>query len=120
MLGDGLNDAGALQQSNVGIALSDDINNFTPACDVIFNAKRITRLPALMEMAKYSGYIIRASFVVSIIYNLIGLYFAMNGQLQPINAAILMPCSTISIVIISSGYSSLVAWRKGLSVSADQ
>jgi Cu+-exporting ATPase len=61
--------------------------------------------------------LVKISFVVSIIYNLAGLYFAMQGLLKPMVAAILMPCSTISIVIISSGLSNLIAWRKGLRIA---
>ncbi len=118
MIGDGLNDAGALQQSNVGITLADDINNFTPACDAIFNAGKINVFTSLLDMAKLSGSIVRASFIVSILYNAAGLYFAMQGLLKPVVAAILMPCSTISIVIISSGVSNLIAWRKGLRIKA--
>lgn len=116
MVGDGLNDAGALQQSNVGITLADDINNFTPACDAIFNAEKISKFNALFEMSKVSRKIVALSFIVSIIYNIVGLYLSMQGLMKPVTAAILMPCSTASIVIISSGISNLAAWRKGLTI----
>ncbi len=120
MIGDGLNDAGALQQSNVGITLADDINNFTPSCDAILDAKKFSLLPSVLRLAKSSRYIIALSFGVSILYNIVGLYFAMTGHMQPMVAAILMPCSTLSIVLITSGVSSLVALKTGLSLrSAD-
>ncbi len=114
MLGDGLNDAGALQQSNVGIAVTEDVNNFTPACDAILKADELQHLPRLLRLAKWSSIIINASFVISIIYNIFGLYFAASGQMKPVIAAILMPCSTLSIVIISSSISNLIAWRMRL------
>jgi P-type Cu+ transporter len=119
MIGDGLNDAGALQQSNVGITLSDDINNFTPSCDAILDAKRLKYLPALLHLGKISGHIIGLSFFISICYNIVGLYFAATGRLQPMTAAILMPCSTISIVIIATGVTGLVAKRLGLSLKVE-
>ncbi len=116
MIGDGLNDAGALQQSNVGITLADDVNNFTPACDGILRAEQAGKLSALLELSKTAGKVVNVSFVVSIMYNMVGLYFAMQGLMKPVTAAILMPCSTVSIVILSSGLSNFVAWRKGLKV----
>ncbi|MBC7553961.1 MAG: heavy metal translocating P-type ATPase metal-binding domain-containing protein [Taibaiella sp.] len=116
MIGDGLNDAGALQQSNVGITLAEDVNNFTPACDAIFSANQLSRLPALLQMARQSSVIIRLSFAISVLYNIAGLYFAVHGLMRPVVAAILMPCSTLSIVIVSSGCSNLLAWRKGLTI----
>ena len=116
MIGDGLNDAGALQQSNVGVTLADDINNFTPSCDAILDAQKFSLLPSILKLARSARSIIRLSFVVSIVYNIIGLYFAMQGLLRPVSAAILMPCSTLSIVIITSGVSSFIAWRLGLSL----
>ena len=118
MIGDGLNDAGALQQSNAGIILADDVNNFTPSCDAILDARRFTFLPAILRLAKNSRYIIAFSFAISVMYNIAGLFFAMQGKLQPMVAAILMPCSTLSIVIVSIGVSSLIARRGGLSLTA--
>ena len=118
MIGDGLNDAGALQQSNVGITLADDINNFTPSCDAILDAKKFILLPSVLKLTKASRYIIGMSFGVSIPYNLVGLYFSMQGRLSPMMAAILMPCSTLSIVIITSGISSIVAKQLGLSLKS--
>lgn len=120
MIGDGLNDAGALQQSNVGITLADDINNFTPSCDAILDAAKLGKLPALLRMAVYTRLVIGVSFAISIVYNTIGLYYAMSGTLKPVSAAILMPCSTLSIVIITTGLSSLLALRLGLSLKEKQ
>ena len=116
MIGDGLNDAGALQQSNVGITLADDVNNFTPACDAIFKAEKLSKFKQLLELTKTSGTIVNISFVISILYNIAGLYFSMQGMMKPVLAAILMPCSTVSIVILSSGLSNIIAWKKGLSI----
>jgi len=117
MVGDGLNDAGALQQSNVGMTLADDVNNFTPACDAICDAGSVGRIKSLLDLSRFAGLIIKISFAVSIIYNITGLYFAVTGLMKPVIAAILMPCSTLSIVILSSGLSNLFAWKRGLVVS---
>lgn len=111
MIGDGLNDAGALRQSDVGIAVSDDINNFSPACDGILDAQSFTLLPKFIRAAKWSYGIIIASFVLSFIYNIIGLYFATQGNVSPIIAAILMPASSISIIVFTTGSTHLITRR---------
>jgi len=99
MIGDGLNDAGALMQSNVGISISENINVFSPACDIIMDAKLFQKLPKFLYYAKKTVLIIKFSFGLSFMYNLVGMYFALTGQLTPIIAAILMPLSSITIVI---------------------
>lgn len=119
MVGDGLNDAGALQQSNVGVTLADDINNFTPACDAILDANKFALMPGLMRLARSGKGLINLSFFISILYNIVGLSISMQAKMEPMIAAILMPASTLSIVLISTGVSSIVARKFGLKVSGE-
>lgn len=101
MIGDGLNDAGALKQSDIGISLTEDSNNFTPASDGILEAKQLPLLLSFVKLCKANKRIILASFLLSLVYNITGLYFAVQGLLSPLVAAILMPASSISIVLMT-------------------
>ncbi len=102
MVGDGLNDAGALAQSDVGIVVSEDINVFSPACDGILDASAFKNLEDYIDLSQNGIKIIKWAFLLSLLYNLIGLSFAVTGHLRPVVAAILMPLSSISIVIFTS------------------
>nr|HMU03127.1 hypothetical protein [Saprospiraceae bacterium] len=53
-------------------------------------------------------WIIVGAFGLALLYNVIGLYFAVRGELSPVVAAILMPVSSISVVIYGMLSSSLV------------
>ncbi len=103
MIGDGLNDAGALQQSNVGIALTEDASAFTPACDAILDAEQLHRLPVFIGFARYALRVLVAAFLLSLVYNALGLTLAVTGQLSPLATAILMPLSSWTVVAVAWG-----------------
>ena len=102
MLGDGLNDAGALKQSNVGIAIADDTNSFTPSSDVIMSGDKLELFDKYLLFSKDAMRIVKFTFGISFMYNIIGLGFAVTGHMSPIFAAILMPISSISVVAFTS------------------
>jgi Cu+-exporting ATPase len=99
MLGDGLNDAGALRQANFGMVISENQNNFTPASDAILAASKLDKLAAYLTYAIKSKKLVYLAYGFALIYNAIGLYFAVQGALSPVVAAILMPTSSITVVI---------------------
>jgi Cu+-exporting ATPase len=111
MLGDGLNDVGALGTANVGIALSEDMFRFTPSSDAILDAKHFHLLGRFFKVSNYAKVVLKVCLGFSITYNLIGLSFAISASLAPIVAAILMPISSITVVFLSSSLIHFKFWR---------
>lgn len=114
MIGDGLNDAGALKAASVGLALSEDTAAFSPACDAIIEAGQLERLPEFLRLAYSTRNVIIASVAISFIYNLVGLSLAVSGRLSPLVAAILMPLSSISVVTFATLSVRWLAKQKGV------
>jgi Cu+-exporting ATPase len=102
MIGDGLNDAGALLESDVGITIADDIYSFSPACDGIVESSKFAGLFDFLKFTHAAMNVVKISFIISFFYNLIGLFFAVQGTLSPLIAAILMPISSVSVVAFAT------------------
>ena len=102
MIGDGLNDAGALGKAHVGIAVSEDIFRFTPSSDAIIEANQLNKLPQLVSISNYSKTVLNTCLGFSLSYNVVGLSIAISGNMSPLVAAILMPISSITVVFLST------------------
>lgn len=110
MVGDGLNDSGALGVAHVGIAVSEDVFRFTPSSDGIIKADKLSSLSSFLGLSQYAQKVLRACLVFSLLYNTIGLSFAISGSLTPLVAAIIMPTSSITVVALSTVLIYLKKW----------
>ena len=102
MVGDGLNDAGALRAADAGIALTDTLTNFSPACDAILDADEFGRLATFLSFSRACLRVVLATFALSFCYNGFGLALAVQGRFTPIVSAILMPISSISVMVVAT------------------
>jgi Cu+-exporting ATPase len=119
MFGDGLNDAGALQQSDIGIVVTENTNNFTPACDAILHADAFAQLPKFFDLSKWGVTTVNRAYLLAGLYNIVGLSYAVTGTLSPVVAAILMPLSALTIVLFGIGSTE---WRNsdwGIRIGGD-
>jgi len=114
MVGDGLNDAGALRHSDVGVAVTEDVQAFSPACDAILDANEVYKLPRFLHFSRLTTRVVIACFTLSLLYNVVGISVAATGHLSPLFAAILMPLSSITVILVSVFGTRLMAGKAGL------
>jgi len=101
MVGDGVNDAAAIARATVGIGVSGGAEASLAAADVYLTRPGLGSLVALVDGAQRTLGVIRRNILFSIAYNLVGAALAMAGLINPLLAAILMPASSMTVVLAS-------------------
>lgn len=101
-IGDGLNDSEALNVADLGISVAEDEFRFTPKCDAIIKGNVIRKTPSILSFGAFTKSALQICLYFSLIYNLVGITFAVLGYVTPLFAAILMPLSSITIVFLST------------------
>jgi Cu2+-exporting ATPase len=98
VVGDGVNDAAALAEADVGVAVKGGAEASLLAADVFLGGEGVEQLPSLFAGARLTLSTIRRGIVISLVYNVLGVGLAISGTLSPLIAAILMPFSSLSVV----------------------
>ncbi len=102
MTGDGLNDAGALMQSDVALTVANTAWQFSPASDAVLESAKFALLARFINFTHTARRIVHVSFGISFLYNILGIGIALTGMLSPVIAAILMPISSVSVVAFAT------------------
>jgi Cu2+-exporting ATPase len=101
MVGDGVNDAAAIARATVGIGVHGGAEACLAAADVFLARPGLSGLVALTGGAARTLGVIRGNIAFSIVYNVLGAGLAMSGLINPLIAAVLMPLSSLTVVLAS-------------------
>lgn len=112
MVGDGVNDAAAMARATVGIGVKGGAEACLAVADVYLSRSGLAPLAELMERSRLVLRTVRRNIAFALFYNAVGVTLAMLGVLDPLVAAVLMPVSSVSVILHS--------WLAGRGVRTDR
>lgn len=98
-IGDGLNDIQAMHEAQIGLSVVEEDLGYFPQSDGILMSDGLSKLPAILRYSRRMVLVVRSAYLLSLLYNLLGVVIAVSGLLSPVIAAVLMPLSSITVVL---------------------